>query len=205
LDIYLDDVPMAVAGADGLTVEQLAQEVGSRLRDGRRLVTTIRCDGETLEPGDLEAALARPASAYGRIEFQSSDLGELVRTALTGAGELFERSDRNRREAADMLNAGQVSQGMTALGECFTAWTQAHESVVQSSRLLNLDIGRIEMGDVDVAGWLGLLCEKLRELKEALEVNDYVLIADILRYEFDEISEQWKRVVTHLLACVERI
>jgi hypothetical protein len=198
LDIFLDDEAVAVADAETLTVEQLAQEIRTRLSDHRRLLTSIRCDGQTVESGDLESALAHSAGRYGRIEFQSSDLGELVRGALTNAAELFDQSDDNRRSAADLLNEGQISKAMTVLGDCFKAWLQAHEAVVRSSRLLRLDIGGIPMGDVDVSGWLGLLRDKLQELKEALEVSDHVLVADILRYEFDDISEQWKRVVTHL-------
>lgn len=199
MDIYLDDKPVAVADGEALTVQELVCELRPQLADGRRMLTTIRCDGKAVESNELEAALGEVAGHYGRIEFQTSDRGELVLAALKGAAELFEESDVSRRQAADLLNEGQAGKAMAVLGECFRAWSQAHESVVQSSQLLKLDLLDMRARDVVVGEWLGLLRDKLRELKEALEVSDHVLVADILRYEFDDISQQWKQIVAHLI------
>jgi len=42
---------------------------------------------------------------------------------------------------------------------------------------LGLDLTAMEVEGVPVAGWLGSLRDKLRELKSALEANDHVLVS----------------------------
>ena len=53
--------------------------------------------------------------------------------------------------------------------------------------------------------WLNDLASKLRELKDAIESRDHVLLGDILRYEFDETLEQWERMLDGFIAHVEGI
>lgn len=198
MDIYLDDEPVTVAEAETCTIDELTQRMRQRLDDPARLITTIRCDGRTVEPEELEGALREPATRFGRIEFQSSNLRDLVVDALEGATVLIEESDETRRRAADLLCGGQTADAMHALGACFAAWSQAHETAVQCAAILHVNLDEAQVGDEGLSAWAESLKDKLGELKGALEVNDHVLVSDILRYEFDEVSNGWRRLLTHL-------
>ncbi len=198
MEVYLDDEPVTVDDARALTLEQLTHEVRSRLTDRHRLITCIRCDGQTVESDALDDRLRQSVGAFGRIEFQSSDLHELVRQALAGAEELIDESDRSRIRAADLLSQGNTTEAMGILRVCFQAWGRVHDSLTKCAQLLGTNLGTIEAAGTDGGEWVTALRDKLRELKEALEVGDHVLVADILRYEFDELAAGWRYVVTRL-------
>ncbi len=203
MEIYLDDESVAVADAEAMTIDQLAQAVRSQFNDPGRLITTIRCDGHTIDPATLGETLRQKAGAYGRIEFQSSDLGELTRAALRGAGDLIDQCDQTRQEAADALVEGQSAKAMELLGLCFNSWGRAHDSIIKCAEVLDIDVAAVAVGDVPIQEWCRLLRSKLEDLRDALTVGDHVLVADILRYEFDEVSAGWKSVIARLMKKAE--
>jgi len=198
VEVYLDDAPLDIDAPDGSSLEQLTQQVSRRLRGTGRVITAVRCDGRTVPADELECTLARPAREYGSIEFQSSEVAGLVRAAMQEAGRLFIESDRLRHKAADLLNEAKSSRAMELLGQCFRIWSQVYETVLKGAQLRQVNLLAVDVPDVDVTAWLGLLADRLREVKGALEVGDHVLLADLLRYEFDDVSEQWKRLLGHL-------
>lgn len=203
MNVYLDDQPVAVADAETLTVQQVADRVREELADRGRLLTSLTCDSQVVATRDLEDVLGRSANAYDSIEFQSSDARQLVNTLLTAAAGLFEEADHRRIEAADLLNEGQTGKAMEVLSACFQAWAQIHQSIIQTSNVLHVDLSDIRAGDLDVARWLLSLADRLRALKEALESSDHVSVADILRYEFDDVSKQWNVIIGALRATAE--
>ncbi|MBN1488797.1 MAG: hypothetical protein JXA69_02675 [Phycisphaerae bacterium] len=205
MELYLDDQPVTVDDAETQTLQEVAEELRDQLTGQGRLLTTIRCDGREVIPAELEATLARQAGMYGSVEFQSTGTQELVRGALTEAAAMLAGTNEVRNKAADLLNEGQMGAAMEALSQCFQAWGQVHEAVIKSSQLMNIDLNEAQADGLNVVTWLMLLAEKLRDLKAALEADDQVSVADILRYEFDEVSEQWKRVFEHLIGQTQRL
>jgi len=198
VNIYLDDEPVSVTSAETLTVQGVADQLRDRLASAGRMLTSMRCDGKAVGPDQLEAILSAPAKGYTNIEFLSSDSKQMVRSLLDAAANLFKEADEQRIKAADLLNAGQVGNAMTLLGACFQSWAQIHQAIVHSCQTLGISIERISSDQFDIAAWLVGLADRLRAIKEALEAGDHVSIADILRYEFEDVSEQWKQVIAML-------
>jgi hypothetical protein len=199
VEIYLDDRPMDVAGAEHLTVQQVALSLQSQLQGHGRLLTTILCDGEPVATARLDDVLGSLTGQFARIEFQSSDARGLAIESLREVGATLAQADPSRTLAADRLNQGQVGSGMEALGECFRAWGRAHEAVVKVSALLNLDLSEEQVGDRPVAEWLEDVRDRLNEIKGAIEANDYVTVSDCLRYELDGLSGEWGQLIDALI------
>lgn len=197
--IFLDGTPVTVSNGRTLSVQGVIDELSPDLTDRGRLITSIVCDGRAVVSDEIEAVLRLPAGDFERLELQSGDLQGLAREVLTGARDLFERSEQCRRDAVDRFGDGQTGQAMEKLAECFRAWVHVHEAVAKTGQLLHMDLEQMRIGDFNVSSWLADLTCKLRDLKGALEANDYVSIADILRYEFDEIAERWDALIASLI------
>lgn len=203
MNLYLDDQPVVVDDAEELTVKQVVERVSGRWLDKDRLLVSIRCNGDAVDSDRLDEVLALGAAEFETLEFQSCNVRELVRSVLEAAEKSFADTDRQRREAADLLSEGQTAQAMSVLTVCFQTWAQVHSAVIQSANSLSLDLTALPVGDGTASIWLNGLAERLRALKEALEAGDHVSVADILRYEFDEVSGQWRGLLTVLLGRVD--
>jgi len=203
MEIFLDDEPVVIAGAEGLTLAQVVESLSDRLAAERRLVTAVRCDGRPVQADELDEVLAGPVGRFGRVELQSSLPGPLAREVLAGAAEMIAGSEEARREAVDLLNQGRTGQAMELLGAFFRSWSQVYDSAIQSSRLVGVDLMEMKVDGAEVCEWLDAFARKLRELKQSLEAGDLVSVADVLRYEFDAVASEFQALIDELLPHAE--
>jgi hypothetical protein len=195
MDIFLDDERYPVDQGGSPTVGQVLQDVLQDVRARGRVIASIRCDGVEIVSENIAAVLEEPAAKYARVDFVSSMAGELAIEALSRIQSMLIELDASRTEAVDRLNQGQTQEAMQLLGRYFEAWRQAHEAVLQSARLVGLDLTELQVDDLPVAEIFGQFAEQLRQLKEAFEAKDHVTVADIMNYEADETTQRWIKLI----------
>ncbi|MCB9851490.1 MAG: hypothetical protein H6819_00220 [Phycisphaerales bacterium] len=193
-------------GADA-KVSSVVERAKTTLKDGAgdSILLEVICDGEAIEAAHLEATLAEPLSRYARLEFVSGSRRTVVVESLTASkrsiGDTFELV----REAADQLNAGSVASGMQRLIDCVEIWSQAHEAMISSGQLLELDLEELVIADKHVFEWLREPAVKLREIRDAIESRDHVNLVDILRYEMDDFLQGWEKMLEAYVEYVSRL
>jgi hypothetical protein len=195
MNVFLDDQPFEADIADSATVGQVLEAVLSDVRARQRVVAAIRCDGAEIDAENIQKVLATPASEYARLDFVSGTAGELAVDALSHVQAALGELQTNREQAIEKLNQGQISEAMDLLGPFFEAWRRAHEAVLQSAKLIDLDLTTISVDDVSVSQVFGDFAEQLRQIKEGLESNDHVAVADILTYEAETTSQRWTKLI----------
>jgi hypothetical protein len=195
MEIYLDDEPYQVDQSASPTVGLVLDEVLKQVRAGGRIVAAIRCDGVEVDSDDLQRVLGEPTDTYARLDFVSGSAGDLVIEALSRIQAMLMELGATKDEAVEKLSQGQTSEGMALLGPYFDAWRQAHEAVLQSARLVGLDLTAVSVDDVPMVEVFSQFAEQLRQLKTALEANDHVTLSDILSYEADATTERWIKLI----------
>ena len=205
-EILLDDRPFATGeGVEPATVSQLLDRAKAGLVGTGRLLVSLRCDGETLSETRLESILEEPASRFGRLELYSDRPKTLVLEALTATRRSFGESFANLRETSDALATGDGPAAMSSLAVCVDAWNKAQEAIIKGGGLLGVDFESLQLDGRPVAEWLTELLERLRDLKDAVANRDHVLLADILRYEFDDVLQRWERMLDGFIEHVEAL
>lgn len=190
-------------GADA-KVASVVERAKTTLKDGAgdSILLEVICDGEAIEAAHLEATLAEPLSRYGRLEFVSGSRRTVVVESLVASRQSIGDTFELVREAADQLNAGSVAGGMQRLIDCVEIWSQAHEAMISSGHLLELDLEELVIADKHVFEWLKEPAVKLREIRDAIESRDHVNLVDILRYEMDEFLQGWEKMLEAYAAYV---
>ncbi len=195
MDVFLDDQPFGMETTPETTVGQVLDQVLQHVRSQGRVVSSIRCDGVEISGEELDQTLAKPANDYARIDLVSGTAGDLAVDALGRVQAMLMELRPNREEAVEKLNQGQTSEAMEILSPYFEAWRQCHEAVLQSAKLLNLDLTTITVDDVPLAEMFADFAEQLRQLKEAFEANDHVTVSDIMNYEAEKTTERWIELI----------
>jgi hypothetical protein len=75
---------------------------------------------------------------------------------------------------------------------------QIHEAMGKSIEMLQIDVEQATVNDKRLIELIVKPKETLLQVKEALQARDYVLLADILQYEFPEVLEQWRALLGKL-------
>jgi hypothetical protein len=84
---------------------------------------------------------------------------------------------------------------MEKLSGCFTTWLNAHESILKTAQLLRIDLATLTVGDTTMLDLLSDFTAQLRDMKRALEDRDFVHLNDILSYEADRTTGQWREAI----------
>jgi len=205
MPILLDSKPYDDARIrPGATVAELIDTVKTELSGTGRLLLALRCDDQELDAGRLDSLLNEPMSRFERLELISGRPEPIVLDTLEVCREALADTFAPLQEAAAALSTGRLSEAMSRLVECVAVWSQTHEALVNSARLLRIDLQALRAGDRPVVEWLNGLAEKLRELKKAIESRDFVLLGDLLRYELEATIQGWEgmldRVIEHIEA-----
>lgn len=203
MHVYLDDNPFAVSDLASKTVREVAQEIRLTLQPQGRMLVGLSCDGRPVPPAELDEAMDRSVMCYERLDFQSAVPAVLAREVLGKAKELLAESSPLFEQAGQMLAAGQTPRAMELMGNCFSVWNQVQLSVGKAAELLGVDLSQLKVGDSNADVLLEEFADQLRQVKDALENRDYVLLSDILQYELLQAAPRWQEMLSRLIEQAE--
>jgi len=73
--------------------------------------------------------------------------------------------------------------------------------MINSGALLQFNFDELVIADRHIFDWLRDLGGKLKDIRDAIENRDHVLLGDILRYETEEFVEGWERMRSAAQTC----
>jgi len=198
VDIYINDSKIdADIEATG-AVKDLVMTLQAGHCPAGHLVIAVRCDDKDVEAGAMAEALSRPASGLSRLDVYTSSREVLVHDAMAQASATLQDTENAVRRVAELIHEGQQKEGVELLGQCLQIWQQIHDAVGKSILMLDLNMEEMSIRDEPLVDIIGMPKETLLQVKSALESQDHVLLADILQYEFTEVTERWHALIALL-------
>ena len=198
MELFVDQKKMPADALEATTVEDLLRQIQTRLCQPGQVVVKVRCNGEDVPPGEMEPTMKEPTSAFDTLEVFTSTRGTLVTEAMRQARASLEETNAECVSIASRINEGKIAEAIESLGDCLKVWQQVHEAVCHCIEMLKLDVKATELDGKTLEELITGPKEVLLQIKQALVAQDHVLLADVLRYEFENVSGQWQRVITYL-------
>ena len=199
MELYLDDERADIKAGPEVTLDDLLDEIKQTLVGTGRIIVGIRCDGNDVTGEVFQENLAKPSNAFERIDMHSAESRTLVGEALDTVGILLDEGTQAAAEVVDLLSSGKLAEAMPKLGDCCQTWGQIHQAICNSALMLGLDLNTFQVDGQPLPEILAVPADKLRQLKEVVEARDFVLLSDILNYEFCEAVESWAKIKDALL------
>lgn len=177
------------------SIRALLDRAAAQLLDTGCIVFGVRCDGEDVPPGELDEVMKQPVSTFERVELISGRPRKIVLEVLEETRRSFADTFATIQQASDDFAAGRVTEGMNRLMDCVGVWSSVHEAIVRGGALVGVDFDRLVINQKHILDWLRDLSSQLRDIKNATEAKDHVLLGDILRYELDETLRGWETML----------
>jgi hypothetical protein len=171
------------------------------LQEKNRLVTQVLIDGTEPDLSHIPALRSRRLLGH-TIYIETTEPAQIARDVLTEVIVQMEQADSARRSATEHLVVGETNKALQKLAGCFTTWQTARQAIEKVAMLLRVDLERIQVEGISLTQILLEFAEQLRSIRSALESRDYVLLADILRYEIDQTTQRWFQAIRQLLGLV---
>ena len=200
--VTLDGERLEGAFAANETLRTLIERIRqAHLSD--RLVVSVAVDGQPLLDQQLGERLDSALDGVERVELASADRRQLATDALREVGKRLEGTGQQQAEIAELLQAGDTPKAMERFAGFLKAWQACHEVIVDCSRLLGQDLTAVEYAGQPVRAHAVELADRLRELRDAFEARDTVLLGDLIRYEMPEMCRTWGGIVDDLAAQID--
>ncbi len=194
MQVLLDDIPTDIAAQ---TVGE-AIDAAADLADGRgRLIVDVSVDGTHWTQSELASATSLDGAA-AVVRLTSAEPAQLVAAVFTDAIDSLGDADDLQREAAELLQSDQHTIALDKLEQAISIWQSVQQAIVQGSHLMELDLNEIAVNDTPISVSIQRLGERLRFVRSALEERDQIGLADNLLYEFPEVVDEWRSILTHL-------
>lgn len=191
----LDGRTIDLAVSADETLHAFLQRVGGVCEAGR-LIVGVTVDGQPLVEDELAERLPCPLRGDEQIVVESASPAEVAGSALQVIAENLRSSAGALPALADRMSGTEPP--VDALCGYLDVWRNCQEAIANVSQLLGRDVLGEAVDGRTVGEHLVGLVEKLRELRDAFEARDTVLLADVLRYEWPELSEQWSQMLDTL-------
>jgi hypothetical protein len=198
LDLFVDDKKVDDDRVVGGTLAETLRDVQAHCCPPPRILVGFRCDGAEVAGAAMASTLSRPAGSFELLEVFTSTREDLVADAMNQASASLEETEGVTQNVAELLMEGKASEGIERLGECIRMWQQIHDAVVKSLGLLRLDAEQLTVRDEPLLTALDRSKDVLLQIKGALQAQDHVLLADILQYEFSDVSDLWHTMIARI-------
>ena len=159
-------------------LEEILVRASSDSRLDNRIVTDVLLNDEVFSELYPHQAEDIAADAISSVEIRSVPFGEM---ALNIAGELYKVNEimsGGSRQVARLFREGENEEAL----ELFQDLLDVTRDFISMVGVLRVE---------QISGLLG-------EMSEALESEDWILLADLLEYELIPASENWKQIIQSL-------
>lgn len=177
------------------------QALIDRIREthlGNRLVVAVAIDGQPLLGQELSDRLDSPPGEVSQVDLTSADRWQLVADGLREIAERLGKAADEQTVIADELHAGNVSAAVNRFGQFMQEWQTCQRAIAECSGLLGRDLTAVECVGRPVREHLDGLASKLRELRDAFEARDMVLVADLIQFEMPDMCQAWQDILNEL-------
>jgi len=193
MPVTVDDSPLRAEELGLRTVGQVL----AHLQREKRLVVHVLIDG--LEPdlrrlGDVRKSPLKDHHVF----IETADPREMAMDVLKQVEAQLGEADRIKNEAAKLLQSNQNVRAMEKLSGCLTTWQHAQESLLSTARLLKIDLDQILIGGRPLTELIMQFAEQLKQIRSSLENRDFVTLGDVLIYDTEQTSAQWRLALEEL-------
>jgi hypothetical protein len=195
MELFIDDDRVDAESVGNGTLEETLHHVQSNLCAPGRMVVALRCDDQDVPADNMVSTLKKPVSSFEQIEVFTSTQGELVKETMTHASASLSQTEAECDRIADCLTEGKTAEAMEALGNCMAVWQQIHDGISKSIQILQLNAAQMEINGEPLMDVVAKPMDVLLQVKQALESQDHVLLADTLKYEFSDVMREWHAVL----------
>lgn len=200
MNLFVDDKEIHEDAIESGSLGDALRVVQERICQPGHVVVSVQCDGETVPSNALAETLKKPVFSFDRLDVHTGTKESLVVEAMSQAAMSLEETETAAQKIAQMLIAGQTAEAIAELGNCLRVWQQIHSGIGQSIVMLDARPDEFMVQGVSLLEALDRPKQVLVQIKQALVAQDYVLLADLLQYEFTDVTTLWHRIVTRLEA-----
>ncbi len=198
--VYLDDEPVTL---DGDNLASVLVSASDHLADSQRIVVEVQMDGQPVTSSTMDEWENKPL-ADREVRLYSADPRQLASTTLHQIKTRLEDARQSQAQAAELLQADKLDEAMEQLGNAIEVWLQSQQAVLGSAGLLGIDLQNKDINGMSAKQITTAMIGRLTTMRDMLNNNDTVGLADVLAYELPETIDRWEQLIDAFIIWIEQ-
>lgn len=160
-----------------------------------RVITHIRVNGEELLEDENGIYPDLPGDEITSLDLQTGLSQEMARRGLSDAKKYLERLNPGIEQTAELFRVGEDAKAHDHYGLCMDGINWFIQIVEGVRQVMGLDYGSIFFNKVSVQSYMENLEHNIREMWNAQQEEDWIMLSDLLEYELLPMMEGWKEIL----------
>lgn len=194
--VLIDGSPCEVAIPSDASMVSAFEVARDSVADSGRVVVEVEINNRRVVWEDGANEWAAPFTNSDTISIHTDDPVRMSVSLLNRIIDRLPAITSAHRQAAATLRSGDIPTGVAQVLEVMPWWQDLLAGIVNICKLQNIKVDEEPWRSIGLGEIISKLQEQLNEFHLACTVQDYVLLADLLDYEFAPLADQWKSVCT---------
>lgn len=183
-------------GLAGNNLQEMLEDLFQRYLGNERTIGDLLINGRPYREDEHGIPEDIPREAVERLEIESLSSREIAMHFLTTSGSTIRAMKEATTGVAELFRVGDDRQANEQYLQLLESLQLFLSMLERCREVLNLDFGAISCRGVSASEQLGSLQELTGELLNSQEGQDWLLLADLLQYDFNEQMSVWEELLT---------
>jgi hypothetical protein len=179
----------------GSSLGQIIEHVCRQGVSADRVITHIRINGQELLEDERGLYPDISGEEIDLLELQTGLSTEMASRGLRDARDYLERLNPAIGETADLFRTGQDAKALEQYGRCMDGLNWFMQILEGAKQVMALDYHQIQSHKVSIQSYVENLQQNIREMWNAQQDEDWVMLSDLLEYELLPLMEGWKEIL----------
>lgn len=162
-----------------------------------RLIIEVKADGQSADA--LLDTMPQDTAGVGELGITTADRVSFLTETMHDAKDVLDRIRVDQKQAASMIDQGNVNDANTSLGTVMEGWQAVRTVVDQSAALMGVDLHDFEVNGAAAADVVSGFAQDLVELRTAVTNEDWSALGDVLGYDLEDRAQAWNSLLDGLI------
>ena len=190
--IVIDGRESSISLSNYANLEEVLSKLVEDEALDQRIVTDVLVDNESFSELYPHQAEDIDSKSIQRLEVRTVSMEEMAGDVVLELPKVIDILASGSRRAASLLRQAELAEGLEVLQDVIAVSRDQLNTV----RVLRGQFARGKSADLDVLS--DTLGDLLGEMVEAMTNEDWILVADLLEYEYLPACEGWRPVIAHI-------
>lgn len=190
--IVVDGRESSLSISDYSNLQEVLSSVIEEEQLAERIVTDVFVDDESFSELYPYQAEDIDAKSFSRLELKTVSMDEMAGDVVEELPKVVTIMQKGSRQAADLFRRAEVSEALEVIQDILGVSRELLATIHLLRNHYSMSNGEdlIDLGNA--------FNDLLEEIGEVMESEDWVLIADLMEFEFLPACDQWRSIIDKL-------
>ena len=198
MQIIIDDKKDVLSHAkDTDKLGEIIEGIKQFVSEHNRALLSIRIDDEFVE--DENALKNKKVKEFKAMVVRTCPKNLISGSTLTEIKKHFPAFKKSFEEVALLVQERNVKTALEKFIKIIDEWQQLNEAFYNSLKIIHFDTERTVLGKISVKSFMAEMNKLYKDLTEAFENEDWILLADLLEYEISPKMEEFSKLINKVI------